>query len=81
MHKMRKIYSAQYTSDNAMLPRVPCFRHLSYSGFALTKIISVFLESTNIRRVKLLMTVNLRCMHVCFMFENSKTNHPLLINK
>ena len=34
-----------------------CFRHLSSSGFVLTKIISVYLESTNIRRVKLLMTM------------------------
>ena len=43
-----------------MLPRVLCFRHLPTSGFVLTKTISVFLESTNIRGVKLLMTVNLR---------------------
>ena len=43
-----------------MLQRVSCFRHLPYSCFVLTKIISVLLESTNIRRVKPLMTVNLR---------------------
>ena len=56
-----------------MLQRVLCFRHLPYSGFVLTKIISVFLESTDIRRVKLLMTVNLRfnarLFHV-WKFEN-----------
>ena len=44
----------------AMLPRESCFRHFPCSGFVLTNIISVFLENTNIRRVKLLMTVNLR---------------------
>ena len=43
-----------------MLPSVSCFRHLPCSGFVLTKIISVSLESTYIRRVKLIMKVNLR---------------------
>ena len=43
-----------------MLQRVSGFRNLPCSGFVLTKIISVFLESTNIRRVKLLMAVDLR---------------------
>ena len=43
-----------------MLPRVPCFRHLPFSGPVLTKAFSIFLESTNIRRVKLRITVNLR---------------------
>ena len=50
-----------------------CFRHLPCSGFVLTKTISVFLESTNIRRVNLLMTVNFRfyarLFHV-WKFEN-----------
>ena len=43
-----------------MLPRVSCFLHLPLAGFVLTKIISVFLESTNTRKVKLPMTANLR---------------------
>ena len=43
-----------------MLLCVSFFRNLPCSGFVLTKIISVFLESTNIGRVKLQMRVNLR---------------------
>ena len=59
-----------------MLPRMSCFRHLSYSGFVLTKIICVFLESTNIRIVKPPMTVSsrfyARLFHV-WIFENQST--------
>ena len=60
-----------------MLSRVPCVRHLPCSGFVLTKIISVFLESTNIGRVKLQMRVNLRFYPRLFYdlkFENKSPN-------
>ena len=56
-----------------MLQHVPCIFHLPCAGFVLTKVISIFLETTNIRTLKLLTTANLRFIHVCFYvlkFEN-----------
>ena len=56
-----------------MLPRVSFFCHLPCAGFGLTKIIIIFFESTNIRRLKILMTADLhlytRCLHTT-KFEN-----------
>ena len=50
-----------------MFPRVLCFRHLLCAGLVLTKAISIFLQSTNIRRLKFLTTADLHfythCLH------------------
>ena len=47
-----------------------CFRHLPCSGFVLTKTISVFLESTNIRTPKDSEFALLCTLVSCLKFEN-----------
>ena len=56
-----------------MLPRELCICHTPCAGFVLTKVTSIFLETTYIRSLKLLTTANLRfytrLLHV-LKFEN-----------
>ena len=57
MYNSQANHSKRLNGDK--LPRVSCFRVLPSSALFLTKVISIFLESTDNKRLKFLTAVNL----------------------